>query len=91
MKYFSVKKTLKSIVDFFIAEKIEYWHRDRSIEVIALERNIDIKTLSAEISESIKNEGRIDAIKKLRNRFHVPLSSAWRFVNKLDNKTIERK
>jgi len=75
----------KKISNFFFADKIEYWHRDRSIEVIALERNIDIDIISKETRETIKNKGRIEAIKKLRQQFHVPLSAAWRFVNKLDN------
>lgn len=75
----------KNISDFFFAEKIEYWHRDRSIEVIALENKMDIDTISKKTRETIKNEGRITAIKKLRQQFHIPLSAAWRFVDKLDN------
>ena len=86
MKHFSIDKILKSISDFFLSEKTEYWHRDRSIEVIAIERNIDIDVLSEETSEIIKHKGRIEAIKNLRHRFHVPLSSAWRFVDKIDKK-----
>jgi len=89
MIFLSIKKILKSIIDFFIADKTEYWHRDRSIEVIALEKDIDIEILSNETSEIIKNKGRIEAIKNLRHRFHVPLSSAWRFVDKIDNKKIQ--
>ena len=79
-------KILKSITEFFNAEKIEYWHRDRSIEVIAVERNMDINVIAEETRKTIKNKGRVEAIKNLRHRFHVPLSAAWRFVNKLDNK-----
>jgi len=86
MKYFKVNRLFKSITDFFFAEKTEYWHRDRSIEVVALEKGVDINSLSAEIKVTIELEGRVEAIKKLRHRFHVPLSSAWRFVNKIDNK-----
>ena len=77
-------KIFKAIVDFFRAEKIEYWHRDRSIEIIALEKEIDIDSIKDETKEILKNEGRVEAIKKLRQRFHVPLSAAWRFVDKLD-------
>ena len=75
---------LKAIADFFKAEKIEYWHRDRSIEIVAAEKEIDINSLKLDIQAIIKNEGRVAAISILRHRFHVPLSSAWRFVNKLD-------
>jgi len=89
MKFLSINRILKSIIDFFIAEKTEYWHRDRSIEVIAFERGIDIEALSGETSEIIINKGRIEAIKNLRHQFHVPLSSAWRFVDKIDNRIIQ--
>jgi hypothetical protein len=78
-------KIFKTITDFFTAEKIEYWHRDRSIEVIALENKLDIETIKEETLTILKNEGRVEAITKLRHRFHVPLSVAWRFVDKLDN------
>ena len=86
MKYIQASRLLKSINDFFFSEKTEYWHRDRSIEVVALERGIDIELLSNEIREIIKRNGRIEAIKNIRHRFHVPLSSAWRFVDKIDKK-----
>ena len=75
---------LEVIAKFFKAEKIEYWHRDRSIEIVAAEKEIDLSTLKEEVQIIIKNEGRVAAISALRHRFHVPLSSAWRFVNKLD-------
>ena len=78
-------KILKAIADFFKAEKIEYWHRDRSIEIVALEKGLDINSIKDEMKEIIKREGRVEAISKLRHRFHVPLSSAWRFVDKLDS------
>jgi len=76
-------KILKAISDFFKAEKIEYWHRDRSIEVIALEKELDIDSIKEETKAILKNEGRVEAIAKLRHRFHVPLSVAWRFVDRL--------
>ena len=77
-------KILKALSDFFKAEKIEYWHRDRSIEIIALEKGIDIDSIKQETKTILKNEGRVEAITKLRHRFHVPLSAAWRFVDNLD-------
>ena len=77
---------LKAIAGFFKAEKVEYWHRDRSIEIVAHEKGMDIDSLKDEIKVIIKNEGRVSAITKLRHRFHVPLSAAWRFVDKLDLK-----
>ena len=77
-------KILKAIADFFKAEKVEYWHRDRSIEIVALEKELDINSIKEEMKEIVKREGRVEAISKLRHRFHVPLSSAWRFINKLD-------
>ena len=33
-------KILRTITDLFDAEKTEYWHRNRSIEIVALEKNI---------------------------------------------------
>lgn len=39
-------KIINSIIDFFKVEKIEYWHRDRSIEIVALEKEIDINTIN---------------------------------------------
>jgi hypothetical protein len=76
-------KILTAISDFFKAEKTEYWHRDRSIEIVASEQDIDINSLKQEMKEIIKHEGRVEAISKLRHRFHVPLSAAWRFIDKL--------
>lgn len=76
---------LKAIADFFKAEKIEYWHRDRSIEIVALEKGIDIHALKEETKDLVEKVGRVEAITKLRKRFHVPLSVAWRFVDKLTN------
>jgi len=82
-------KIIKAVVDYFKAEKIEYWHRNRTIEIIALEKGIDIQSIQQETQVILKNEGRIEAISKLRHRFHVPLSIAWRFVDKLDLKGID--
>jgi len=77
-------KFINLISDFFKAEKIEYWHRDRSIEVVVLEMGLDIDLIKQEIKTLIESEGRVETIIKLRHRFHVPLSAAWRFVDKLE-------
>lgn len=75
---------LKSLRDFFTAEKTVYSHRQRTIELIAQERNIDIETIKADIKNVMEKQDRIVAITRLKKRFHVPLSVAWRFVDKLD-------
>jgi len=79
-------KLLKYILAFFKAEKTEYWHRDRSIEVVALENSLDIETIKNETLAIIQTQGRIEAVSKIRHKFHIPLSAAWRFVDKLDNR-----
>lgn len=76
---------LKPILDFFKAEKTPYSHRNRSIEIIALEKGIDINSITNDTKEILEKEGRVEAIHQLTKRFHVPLSVAWRFVDKLDN------
>lgn len=73
-----------SIVDFFKAEKKTYSHRDRTIEIIALEKGIDIHLLKKEFKAVLAKEGKVEAIVILRRRFHVPLSCAWRFIEKLE-------
>lgn len=80
-----MKTILKIISNFFKADKIEYWHRNRSIEIVASEQGVDIDVLKDEIRDTLEAEGRVNAVVKLRHRFHVPLSAAWRFVNKLDS------
>ena len=62
----SMLKILKIITDFFIVEKTEYWHRNRSIEIVALEKNIDINLLKAEFKKVVKDKGRVEAISILR-------------------------
>ncbi len=74
----------KSVIEFFKAEKTTYSHRDRTIEIIALEKALDIDLIKQETKKIIESEGSVEAIIKLRKRFHVTLSAAWRFVNKLD-------
>ena len=59
-------KLLKSIADFFAAEKTEYWHRIRPIGIVALEKNIDINLLKAEFIKVVKDKGRVEAISMLR-------------------------
>jgi hypothetical protein len=76
---------LKPLLDFFKAEKTTYARRNRTIEIIALEQDIDINSIKQDTKATLESEGRIEAITQLRKRFHVPLSAAWRFVDKLDN------
>ena len=77
-------RIFKIIVDFFKAEKTVYSHRNCSIEMIALEKGIDIDLLKEEMKVALEKEGRVKTISKLRRRFHTPLSIAWRFVDKLN-------
>lgn len=76
----------KSIVVFFKAEKSIYSHRNRTIEIVALEKGIDIDLLREETRAMVEKEGTVEAVVKLRRRFHLPLSAAWRFVDKLGKK-----
>ncbi len=75
----------KSIFDFFKAEKTVYSHRNRTIEMIALEKNIDINSIKNDTKAIIESEGSVEAVIKLRKRFHVTLAAAWIFVDKLEN------
>lgn len=75
---------LKPILDFFKAEKTTYSHRNRTIEIIALEKGIDIDSIKDDTKVILENEGRIEAVVNLRKRFHVTTAAAWRFVDKLD-------
>jgi hypothetical protein len=81
-----MKSILKAILDFFKTEKAVYSHRNRTIEIIALEKGININLIKEDTKVILKNEGRVEAIIKLRKRFHVTTSAAWRFVDKLDLK-----
>ena len=58
-------KILKAIADFFKAEKTEYWHRDRSIEIVAKEKGIDIDVLKEETKAMLEKEGRVETIASL--------------------------
>lgn len=75
---------LKSFFNFFKAEKTVYSHRNRTIEIIASEKNIDIQSIEKETKTILENEGKVEAVIQLRKRFHVPLSAAWIFVEKLE-------
>lgn len=77
-------KIIEAIREYFRTEKLEYWHRDRSIETVAKEKGMDVEVLKNEIRGVIKKEGRVEAITRLRHRFHVPLNAAWRFIDKID-------
>jgi hypothetical protein len=81
-----MKSILKILRDFFAAETTNYAHRERSIEIIAQEKGIDIDSIIAETETILENKGRVEAIENLRHRFHLPLAAAWRFVDKLDNR-----
>lgn len=80
-----MKSILKTIINFFTFEKTVYSHRNRTIEMIALEKNIDINSLKNETKIVLEKAGRVEAISQIEKRFHVTLNAAWRFVNKLDN------
>ena len=71
------------IVDFFNADKSVYSHRHRTIEVVAVEKNMDIDVIKKETKAIITSQGSVEAVIHLRKRFHVPLASAWIFVDKL--------
>ena len=75
---------IKPILNFFKFQKTVYSHRNRTIEIIALEKNIDIASVVGESKTILKNEGRTEAILQLRKRFQVPLATAWAFIDKLD-------
>lgn len=81
---FGMMKILKSILDFFKAQKTVYSHRNRTIEMIALEKDIDINSIKDDTKTILENEGSVEAVVKLRKRFHVTTSAAWRFVDKLE-------
>jgi hypothetical protein len=76
-------RILTAIKNFFKAEKTTYSHRNRTIEMIALEKNIDIDSIKSETKETLVKEGSVVAISDLRKRFHVTLNTAWRFVDKI--------
>lgn len=75
---------LTSIVDFFKAKKTVYSHRNRTIEMIALEKGIDINSIKNETRAILQSEGKVEAVINLRKRFHVTSSAAWNFVDKLE-------
>ena len=75
---------LKPLLDFFSAKKTTYSHRNRTIEIIATEKGIDIGSIKAETKAILEKEGSVEAVVKLRKRFHVTDAAAWNFVEKLD-------
>jgi hypothetical protein len=77
-------RILTAIKNFFKAETTTYSHRNRTVEMIASEKDIDINSIKNDTKAILENEGSVEAIIKLRRRFHVPLNTAWRFVHKLD-------
>lgn len=79
-----MKRILTAINNFFNAEYTTYSHRDRTVEIIALEKNIDINSIKNDTKAILEKEGSVEAISRLRKRFHVTLNAAWRFVDKLE-------
>ncbi len=77
-------RMLTAIKDFFKAETTTYSHRNRTIEMIALEKNLDINSIKNDTKTIIENGGSVEAIVDLRKRFHVTLNAAWRFVDKIE-------
>jgi len=77
-----------AIKNFFKAEKTVYSHRNRTIEMIALEKNIDIDFIKNDTKATLKNQGSVATIIQLRKQFHVTLNIAWRFVDKLEQAII---
>jgi len=76
-------------MSFFKAEKTVYSHRNRTIEIIAHEKNIDIHSIKNDTRSILENEGSVEAIMRLRKRFNVPLVTAWTFVERLENKQVK--
>ena len=62
---------LKPILDFFKPENTAYLHHNRTIEIIALEKVIDINAIKEDTKVIMENEGSVEAIVKLRKKFHV--------------------
>lgn len=77
-------RILTAIVRFFNFQHSVYSHRNRTIEMVASEKNIDIESIKRDTIVILENEGSVEAISKLRRRFNVTLNAAWRFVDKLE-------
>ncbi len=77
-------RILTAIKDFFKAETTTYSHRNRTVEIIASEKNVDINSIKSDTRIIMENEGSVAAIIKLRKRFQVTLNAAWRFVDKIE-------
>ena len=77
-------RIFKPVLDFFKAEKTVYSNRDRTIEIIALEKGIDINSIKQETIAILESKGKVEAVVTLRKRFHTTLSAAWIFVDKLE-------
>ena len=75
---------LKTILDFFKTGKTVYSHRNRTVELIALEKGIDITSIKDDTKKILENEGKVEAVIQLRKRFHVTTAAAWIFVDKID-------
>lgn len=74
----------KVLAYFFSGEKTTYSHKNTAIEDLASDQGIDIEAVKDEVRKGLADEGRVETIELIRHRFHVPLATAWRFVNKID-------
>ena len=68
--------TLKPILDFFKVEKTTHSHRNRTSEIIALDKGIDINSFKKDTKVILDNEVSVEAIVKLRKRFHLTTAAA---------------
>jgi len=80
---------LETILGFFRAEKTVYSHRNRTIEMIAREKGIDINSIEDETRVILETEGSVEATIRLRKRFNVPLVTAWIFVERLEKEKLD--
>jgi len=69
-------RILTAIVRFFNYQPSVYSHRNRTIEIIAAEKNIDIDSIKRDTRLILEKEGSVEAISQLRRRFHVTLNAA---------------
>ena len=86
----SIMSILKPVLDFFRTKKTTYSHRNRTIEIIASEKGIDIDSIKADTKAIMETEGSVEAVIKPRKRFHVTDAAAWNFVDKLDDQAFDK-
>jgi hypothetical protein len=74
---------LKHIVDFFTNDKTVYSHRNRTVEMVAQEKGLELERLRSETRDLMEKEGPVSAVIILRKRFHITTAAAWVFVDRL--------